>query len=122
MESSSFNLQNILAQFALLSFSYALAMGMVFLLVKLLSQASPSPYTLKVFGSLCIPGVLYSFLECVAEHQGLNFILVLFYLLIGGLIEILFIRRIPMKVYLTGACVLAFILWLVVPKGSIKLF
>jgi hypothetical protein len=122
MESSSFNLQNILAQFALLSFSYALAMGMVFLLVKLISQAAPSPYTFKALGTLCIPGILYSLLESVSEHQGLNFILVLFYLLIAGLIEILFIRKIPMKTYLVGGCVLAFILWLVVPKGVMKLF
>lgn len=122
MESSLYNLQNILTGFAILCFFYAIALGALFLLVKLISQAAPTPYTFKAFLLLCIPGFLYCFLVSASDKQGWNFLNVLFCLLMVAFIEILRIRKISMKTYLFVGCGLALILWLAVPKSVMRMF
>ncbi len=115
------SLPDLIGSFLVLSALYAVPVVLLFLLLKRLSSATPSPYTGRMLWSLCLPGFLYALLESISDRQGLNVLLTVPVMVIAGIIATLLLRRINLNAWVIIGCTLAIALWWLVPNAHLKL-
>ncbi len=123
MEDSSFTFAPFLTGFLFYAACYIVPVGLVFLLMKITAAKTiEKPYRWQNLGLLCLPGTVYSLLENSSSRQGLNFVTVMPWLVLFGILTTVLLHRVPVKIMVAVGCALAMVLWLAVPKASMKLF